>query len=381
MEEVAIIGVGMHPFGRFENKTYVDIGLEATNMAIKDAGIRWKDIQTVYCGNVRLPITAGHNICKQIGLSRIPIVNVEAACASGGAAIKLACQAIVAGEVEIVLALGVEKSGRGFVDSTQYSEEWQNLMGLNIGPMWWAMWATRHMAEYGLTKEHIARVAYKNHKNSVNNPYAMYQEQFTMDEIINARLVVDPITLLEICAPNEGAAAAIVCSKQKAAQIGKKPIFIKSCILTTAGYPLTDRMPVYSISTKVPCETETTWAARKAYEESGIGPEDLSLVELQDTCASSELQYYEELGLCGIGEAGKLIDTGITEMSGKLPVSVSGGLISKGEPQGASHLGQVAEIVWQLRGQAGKRQVKGARAGLAHVVGANNNCCVTIFAN
>ncbi len=380
MENIAIVGVGMHPFGRFEDKSYIDMGVEAINMALKDAGIEWKDIQMVICGNMRLPATAGHNICKQMGFTRIPIVNVEAACASGGAAVQMGRQAITSGECDVVLALGVEKMPRGFVDLTDLSEEWQNLMGLNVGPMYWALWAKHHMAEYGLSKEHIAKVAYKNHKNSVNNPYAMYQKAFSMEEILNSRMVMDPITLLEICAPNEGGAAAILCSAQKARQITTKPIYIKSCVLTTAGYPPTERAPIYSISTKHPPITETMWGAEKAYNESGIGPKGLSFVELQDTCSACELQYYEELGLCGVGEAGKMLDDGVTEMGGRLPVSVSGGLVSKGEPMGASHLGQIVEIVWQLRGQAGKRQVKNAKAAMAHVVGVNNNCGITILA-
>jgi acetyl-CoA acetyltransferase len=226
---------------------------------------------------------------------------------------------------------------------------------------------------------HIAKVAYKSHKNSVNNPYAMYQKEFTLDEIMNSPLVCDPIRLLEICAPNEGAAAVILCTKEKAKQLGSKSVTIAACAHTITLYSADFRVPLDSMSAKIlnPGPTEET--SRKAYEIAGIGPEDIDLFEVQDTDCFCEVEIYEELGLCPLGDAAKLIDEGATEVGGKYPVNVSGGLVCKGEPVGASHLGQVVEIVWQIRKQAGKRQVEGAKVGLAHVLGAGGNCAVTIL--
>ena len=378
MSEVAIIGVGIHPFGRFENKTYIDIGLEAVSMALEDAGVLWRDIQIALCSALRLPATWGHNVLRNLGMTGLTIVDVECACASGGAAIKFAWQAIEAGECDMALALGVEKMPRGFIDLTDMCEPWQNLMGLTVGPMYWAMSARRHMKDYGTTAEQIAKVAVKSHKNSVFNTHAMYQKEFALEEIMNSRLVCDPLTLLEICAPNEGAVAIVVCSKKVASKYKSKPIFVAGCSLRTSLYPF-DRSPAYVLSARGKSVTETTMASREAYQQAGIGPQDLDLVELQDTCAFNEILYSEELGFCKPGEGGRLIDEGATEIGGRIPIGVSGGILSKGEPVGASHLGQVAEIVWQLRGEAGKRQLPDPKVGLAHVIGVGGNCAVTIL--
>jgi acetyl-CoA acetyltransferase len=235
------------------------------------------------------------------------------------------------------------------------------------------------MYEYGTTDEHIAKVAYKNHKNSVNNPNAMYQKQFSLEEIMNSRMVCDPIRLLEICAPNEGAAAVIVCSKEKARQYTNKPITIVSCVHTITLYSADFRAPIEYMSARIANPGPTEVTSKEAYHKASIGHKEINCFEVQDTDAFCELEIYEELGLCPYGEAGRMIDEGITEINGKYPVNMSGGLISKGEPIGASHLGQIAEIVAQLRGEAGARQIQDARVGLAHVLGAGGNCAVTIL--
>jgi acetyl-CoA acetyltransferase len=252
-------------------------------------------------------------------------------------------------------------------------------MGMDTNPSYWAMRARRHMHQYGTTDLQIAKVAYKNHKNSVHNPYAMYQKAFTIEEILNSALVCDPIRLLEICAPNEGAAAVILCPSDKAGRHTTKPVTISACAPVNAYYSADFRAPLDSLSAKVENPGPTEVAGKKAYEQSGISPREIQCFEVQDTDAFCELEIYEQLGLCKTGEAGRLIDEGVTEMGGKYPVNMSGGLISKGEPIGASHLGQIFEIVTQLRGEAGKRQVSNAKVGLAHVLGAGNNCAVTIL--
>lgn len=381
MTDIAIVGIGIHKFGRFGEKPYAEIGRDAARMALKDAGIGWKDIQTAYCSTMYLPATSGARILRPLGATGIPICDVEAACASGGVALKQAMLAIESGQYDLALILGVEKMPRGFMDPLMLYERWQVEMGMSTNPSYWAMRARRHMYEYGTTEKHIAKVAYKNHKNSVLNPNAMYTKEFSMEEIMNSPQVCDPIRLLEICAPNEGAAALVITTKEKAAKYSAKPVYIASCVHSITLYSADFRVPLDSMSAKIinPGPTEVT--SHKAYEKAGIGAKDINLFEVQDTDAFCEVEIYEELGLCPLGDAKKLIDDGTTERIGKYPVNVSGGLICKGEPVGASHLGQIHEVVTQLRGDAGARQIPNAKVGLAHVLGAGGNCAVTILKN
>jgi acetyl-CoA acetyltransferase len=378
MREVAIIGVGMHRFGRFDNETYVDMGLDATRAALKDAGIEWRQIETAFVSSMYLPATSGARILSRMGRTGIPIADVEAACASGGVALRQAYISVASGICDFALALGVEKMPRGFMDPAALYEPWQIPMGISVNPMYWAMSARRHMHDYGTTAEQLAKVAVKAHKNSVHNPYAMYQKPFSLEEVMNSRLVCDPIRLLEICAPNEGAAAAILCPLETAHRFTSKPITVGASVHKITLYPWF-RVPAYQTTARVENPHITILAAREAYEKAGVGPEDVDIIECQDTDVFCEIEDYEHLGLCPVGEGGRLIDEGVTEIGGRTPVNTSGGLISKGEPVGASHLGQICEVAWQLRGEAGARQVEGAKVGLAHVIGAGGNCAVTIL--
>lgn len=379
MREIAIIGAGIHKFGRFDGKTYVQIGQEATLDALRDANLRWQDIQAAYVSDQYLPATAGPRILRPLGATGIPICDIEAACASGGATLRQAMLGIQAGAFDIALVLGVEKMPRGFMDPLMIYQQWQVDMGMSTNPSYWAMRARRHMHEYGTTEEQIAKVAYKNHKNSVHNPNSMYQKEFTMEQILNSQLVCDPIHLLEICAPNEGAAAVIICAKEIAHKYSSNPITIAACVHTLAKYSADFRCPVDSMSANITNIGPTEQTSKLAYEQAGIGPDEVNCFEVQDTDAFCELEIYEQLGLCPYGEAGRLIDEGVTEITGKHPVNMSGGLISKGEPVGASHLGQVVELVSQLRGQSGARQVANAKVAAGHVLGAGGNCAFTIL--
>lgn len=380
MSHIQIIGAGMHKFGRFGDKSYADIGREAALMALQDAGVEWRDIQAAYCSTMYLPATAGARILRPLGATGIPICDIEAACASGGVAISQAMLAILSGEYELVLVMGVEKMPRGFMDPMMLYERWQVEMGMSTNPSYWSMRAHRHMHEYGTTEQQIAKVAYKNHINSTLNPYAMYQKAFTLEEILASPLVCDPIRLLEICAPNEGAAAVVLCSEQKARELGiRKPVKIAACSHTITNYSADFRVPLESMSAKINNPGPTEMTSQKAFKRAGLGPDDLQLFEVQDTDAFCEVEIYEQLGLCAFGDAGKLIDDEVTTRAGKYPVNISGGVISKGEPIGASHLGQVVEVVWQLRDDAGARQLPNVKAGLAHVLGAGGNCAVTIL--
>jgi acetyl-CoA acetyltransferase len=377
MREVCIIGVGIHRFGRFPDKTFIDLGAKATLEALRDAKIGWEKIQAAYCGSVYSGSGAGSNMLAEVGLSGIPIMGVEAACAAGGVALKTGYQAIARGEYDIVLAVGFEKMPRGFIVSLRF-QEWERQMGLGVNPIWMALAAQRHMAEYGTTVDQLVKVSVKSHQNGALNPNAMYQKALGYDEILHSPMVCDPLHLLMLCAPNEGAAAAILCSKDKADQYTNKPVTIVACELRSALHVSDRNLGVhYAGSVRRPTVIERV--SQAAYEAAGIGPQDLSLVELQDTDVASEIIYSEELGLCKEGEGGRLIDEGATEINGRIPINVSGGLLSKGEPVGASALGQIHEIVSQLRGEAGPRQVNKAKTGLSHVYGGGGYSCVTIL--
>jgi len=354
MREVVIAGVGIHKFGRFDDKTFEQIGQEAVRMALKDANnMSFKDIQIAFCGHMHGGTGAGHKVLAGIGLTGIPVINLETACASGATALRLAAEGVAAGTYDVALALGVEKMPRGFMRMSSFPQ-WQMISGLGVNPIGFSFRATRHMAEYGTTELQFAKVSEKNHRNGVLNPYAMYQKAISVEEILNSRMVCYPLRLLMFCAPNEGAAAAIVCSRDIASKYTSKPVTIATVRTNVAQYGTSQANSGtgdVGVSTKIYNMETTPALAREAYEIAGLGPEDLSLVELQDTDAASEIIYTEELGLCKPGEGGRLIDEGRTERDGDIPVSVSGGLLSKGEPTGASALGQIVEVTWQLRGK------------------------------
>ena len=379
MTEVVVLGVGIHKFGRYDDKSYQDIGREAAVMALQDAGVAWRDVDAAFSASMNLPPTTGPRILGELGLTSIPIFDVECASASGAVPIWLGYQMISTGVKDVVLAMGVEKMPRGFMDPRSIYEDWQIRMGLGVNPMYWALWAQRHMADYGTTEQQIAQVSVKNHKHGASNPYAMYQKETSLEEVMNSRLICDPIRLLELCAPNEGAAAVVLCSAEFAARSSRQtPVTIAGVSLRSPLYPQT-RAPSYSITANMKNPWPTTIASQEAYEMAGVGPEDLDVVELQDADAFSEIRYMEELGLCADGEGGPLVESGATEIGGRLPVNPSGGLLSKGEPMGASAVAQIVELTWQLRGEAGARQVEGAKVALAHVIGAGDNCGVTIL--
>ncbi|KJR96212.1 MAG: hypothetical protein VR68_14875 [Peptococcaceae bacterium BRH_c4a] len=377
MREVVIAGVGIHPFGRFPDKDYREIGRTAVVMALKDANMQWKDIQTAYVGNVMAEMAKGHNVLQPLGVTGIPIINVENACASGGASLRLAYDAIANGLYDVALVMGVEKAPKGFIANCGY-DRWQMWTGMGVNPLYFAMNIQDHMIQYGTTSEQLAKISVKNHRNATKNPYAMYRKEFSIEEVLNSPMVCEPLTLLMLCAPNEGSAAAVLCAKDVVHKYTTKYVTIAATALCTR-LPQDMFLPAVSAPTNLDHPTLTERTASMAYKMAGIGPEDLSLVELQDTDAGSEILYTEGLGLCPKGEAGRLIDEGVTEPTGRIPVNVSGGLLSKGEPLGASSLGQVVELTWQLRDDAGPRQIQGAKVGLGHTEGAGGNCSVIIL--
>jgi acetyl-CoA acetyltransferase len=371
---VAIAGVGLHPFGRFEEKSVIDIGREAVREALARAAVKAGGFQAAFCGTVYSGVAAGHRVLSGLGLSGIPIVNVEAGCASGGAALRLGVQAIRSGECDTVLVFGMEKMPKGVIDSS-FFEPWQKEAGLNPAPAFFALRARKLMRDSGVTLRHLAEVSVKNHDSGVDNPYAMFRKPFTIESILASPVVCDPLRLYMLCSPNEGAAAVVLRAHAKAGDVTIAAAALRSHL---PGRVLGEHTPLSgTLNDDTPSPTEL--AVRDAYQAAGLGPQDLDLVELQDTDSGRELLSYEELLLCGRGECAAWLESGAPLRGGELPVNVSGGLLSKGEPLGASALAQVVEVFWQLRGEAGKRQVEGARIGLCHTVGRGANASVVIL--
>lgn len=375
-EEIVVEGVGIHPFGRFADRTVIDLGEAAVRAALADAGIAWTAAQAMYCAHMYAGTGAGHRVVDRLGRTGIPVVNVENACSSGGAALIAARQALLAGDHEVAVVVGIEKMPRGMM-VMDYFEPWRRETGHASNPVQFAFAIRRHMHEHGTTERQLALVAEKNHAHGAANPNAMYRRPLGVDEVLGSRPVVDPLRLLMLCTPNEGAAAVVL--RRRVPRPGD--VTLRGHGLRTAlrGQAVGEHMPTSSPVGAEPVASVTRLAAADAYRRAGLGPDDLDVVELQDTDSGTEIISTEELGLCETGGGGALVESGATRIGGRQPVNPSGGLLSKGEPVGASGLGQVHEIVTQLRGRAGDRQVAGARTGLAHALGAGGNCSVLIL--
>jgi acetyl-CoA acetyltransferase len=379
LKEVIVAGVGMCQFGRYNGekghpyKPFYELGREAVMNAWKDAGIKWKDIQACFCGSCYQGVGSGHKVLAEIGLTGIPIINVENACSSSSSAFRLAYQSIATGLYDICLVIGVEKVPRGFIASTGWPE-WQMRMGFNVQPAAYAMETVRYMEEYGATLEQFAKVTVKNRKNGALFPYGYFRQEVTIVEVLHSRMVSKPLTLLMCCPNADGAAAVILVSKEKF-KSEKKKVTVTAAILVSSLYGVERG----GGSVKIHNPDRTQIAAKQAYEASGCGPEDIDLFELYDPMAPIELISIERVGICKPGEAGHLLEEGVFNIDGRFPVNTSGGLLSRGHPLGATGLAQIAEVVWQLRGEAGPRSVPGARVGMCHTMGAGPNCAITIL--
>ncbi|MGD0234421.1 MAG: thiolase family protein [Syntrophorhabdales bacterium] len=364
MRDVYVIGVGMTRFGKFPEVTITDMACRAFQDAVRDSGVKPKEIEAAFIGHVRQPgqgAMLGQRIMREVGVTGIPVLNVENICSSGSSALWSAFHFVSSGKFDLAAVIGVEQLsilGKGVLPPRQ--EDLEGLQGM-ILPSYFAMVARRHMHEYGTTIEQLAKISIKNHKNGCRNPYSQFQKEVTLEEIANSPIVADPLTVLHCCPTGDGAASAILCSGNIVKRFSSKPIKIAASVLKSGSYDGGWR--------DLTMNDQTIRASREAYEMSGIGPDDLDLIELHDCFTISELFHYENLGLCKKGEGGRLIDEGITELTGKIPVNPSGGLLAKGHPLGATGVAQAVEIVWHLRGEAGMRQISNAQTGLAHCVG------------
>jgi acetyl-CoA acyltransferase len=377
MADAYVVGVDMIKFGRFPEKTVPQIGAEAALLALDDCGLTIKDMEALYCGNLgQASGMVGQRILQLIGQTGIPVVNVSNACATGATAFREGWAAVKAGLYDVVLAVGVEQMGKGLLGGTGAGAgiPKEGLFGSGTMPAVFAEAGLEHSRKYGTTFEQFAKVSVKNHHHSTLNPKAMYQIETPLDVVMNAEMISYPNTKL-MCSVNvDGSAAAVICSEKKAKELGllKRAVRVRASILTSDPWQERDLvMPDVNSCTRL--------AAKKAYEMAGVGPDDIDLVELHDCFATAEILHYENLGLCADGEAGRMIDTGEVALGGRVPVNVSGGLLSKGHPLGATGIANIYEVSTHLRGEAGKRQVEGAKIGLTHVIGLGSACGIHIL--
>ena len=395
MDDIAIIGAGLHPWGKFPEKFWTNMASDAINDALKDAGITWKDIEIVVSGSQnwggRKGIYAGSYIDEVMGYTGVPTMNINNACATGGTCIAVAAAMVASGQADVVLAVAADKSAKGFFPFLPpYHEEpvpaddtmrW--LMGMP-NPVYWSLECRKKMERYGITDKHLAMVKVATSRHGSLNPAARYQKEFTLEEVLASPMVCNPLRLFEICATSDGAGAVILCNAKKAKQFASKPVTICGSGL---GSPLygdpTTRIPVLGFQPKegVPIISESWVAAQAAFKDAGMGPEDIDFVEVPDNSSWHYFQYLETMGFFEEGTAHLALERGETVLGGKLPVCPSGGFSSFGEATMAQGFAQVYEMVLQLRGQCGARQVEGAKVGMSEVYGMAGNNAALILKN
>ena len=370
---VFVAGVGITRFDRYDGekgrplKHFPDLGAQAMLAALADADMSWRDMEGAFCGSVYCGTGSGHQAIRRIGLSGIPIVNVENACSSGISALRLGYELIGAGAYDALMVAGFEEMPRGPIQSTAWPE-WQRKLGFNVLPAVYAMETRRYMEESGATEEDFALVTVKNRKNGTRNPNARLQREVTVEEVLASPVISSPLRFLHACPLADGASAVILCSRKKLVS-KSKAVAVAAAVLTSGTYG--------SPRTKDPDLVELS--AKRAYDICGYGPEDMQIVQAYDTMSPGELWDLEKLGFCRPGQAPGLLRRGYFDPDGTLPVNTDGGLMSRGHPLGATALAQVIEIYRQLRGQAGPRQIPGVKAGLAHAMGSGPNSGVVIL--
>ncbi|HVM97995.1 MAG TPA: lipid-transfer protein [Candidatus Acidoferrales bacterium] len=389
--KVYVVGVGMTKFEKPGSKDwdYPDMAKEAGSKALADAGIDYNLVEQACVGYCYGESTCGQRAVYGLGLTGIPVYNVNNNCSTGSTALFMAKQFVEGGIADCVLALGFEKMEKGSL-GVKYSDR-TNPMDKHFGlmvelrgfakapaaPQMFGNAGREHMEKYGTTADHFAKIGWKNHKHSVNNPYSQFQDEYSLEDIKNAPMVYEPLTKLQCCPTSDGSGAAILVSEDfvRKHNLQGKAVEILGMSMTTDFNSTFDekscmKMVGYDL---------TTQAARKVYQQSGLGPENVDVVELHDCFSCNELITYEGLGLCPEGKAGEFVDSGANTYGGKVVVNPSGGLISKGHPLGATGLAQCAELNWQLRGQAEKRQVKDAKVALQHNLGLGGAAVVTMY--
>ena len=378
MTDVAIIGTGRTPFGRFPDQSAIEMGAQAVRASLTDAGLQWRDIQFAFAGSYE--VDNPDAVVNLLGLTGIPFTDVYNGCATAASALSLAAQTIRLGEYDVGIAMGMDKHQPGAfsADPVQYSlPSWYGELGLFLTPKFFAMKIQRYMHDHGISRETLARAAAKNYRNGALTPDAFRRSPMSEEDILDSRMVNDPLTQYMFCSPDEGAAAVILCRADIAHKFTDRPIYLRASEVRTR------RLGAFEVhSPSVPIDqvpAPTVDVSRAAYEKAGLGPEDVDVAQLQDTDAGAEIIHMAENGFCADGEQEQLLADGATEIDGPLPINTDGGLIANGEPIGASGLRQVHELVLQLRGRAGDRQVPGEpKVGYAQLYGAPGTAGVSI---
>jgi acetyl-CoA acetyltransferase len=375
--EVAILGVGMHPWGKW-GRNFVEYGVQAARDALADADLAWQDVQFVAGGDTMRNGYPGYvaaaSVAQAMGWSGAQVTSTYGACATGAQAIDVARSRILAGLCEVALVVGADAAPKGFFapagGDRPTDPDWLRFRLLGAtNPIYFGLYARRRMELYGATEQDFAHVKVKNSRHGLANPRARYRKAFTEEEVLASPMVSDPLRLLQICATSDGGAALVLSSLEFARRRTTNPVTIAAVSTVTPVYPNTlIEMPNFATDSAagvpVPDTPFRDSIAKRAYEEAGIGPEDLSLAEVYDLSSALELDWYENIGLCKEGDAEKLLRSGATTLGGRIPVNTSGGLGCFGEAIPAQALAQVCELTWQLRGEAGERQVEGARLGV-----------------
>ncbi len=389
--KVYVVGVGMTKFEKPGSKAwdYPDMAKEAGTKALEDAGIPYSEIEQAAVGYVYGESTCGERAVYQLGLTGIPVYNVNNNCSTGSTALFLGKQLVEGGLAECVLALGFEKMEKGslgtkYTDRTHPMDKHLNTMmqlrGFEpspVAPQMFGNAGREHMERYGSKPEQFAKIGLKNHKHSVNNPYSQFQDEYTLEEILAAPMVHAPLTKLQCCPTSDGSGAAVLASEEfvKRHSLQDKAVeIIGQAMVTDTTETFESKSSIKLIGSDM-----TKLAAQRVFKHTGLGPQDVDVIELHDCFSANEMVTYEALGLCGEGEGGNLIDDGMVTYGGKWVVNPSGGLISKGHPLGATGLAQCSELCWQLRGAADKRQVKDAKIALQHNIGLGGAVVVTMY--
>ena len=374
-----IIGTGITAFGPQPDRTIVSLGVEAGLLALQDCAVSHLEVGAGFFANAlgaRLfgDTTIGQNVFAELGITRVPVINTENACTSGSTAFYLALQSIAAGQSDVVLVIGAEKMcvpGLGLIDSGNAEIETQ--LGM-VTPASFAMRAKRHMYNYGTTREQLAAVTVKSRRHAALNPLAQFRTPETVDQVLASPRIADPLTRSQCCPIADGAAALVLASDEYAAKF-ERAIRVDAAVLTSGSYENQGDMTQWETDQRTATQT---------YEKAGIGPKDIDIVECHDAFTIAEILHYEGLGLCKPGEGGNLVESGATSLGGRIPVNVSGGLLSRGHPVAATGIAQLVELVFQLRNEAGRRQVEDCKTGLAHCMGGDRggdtkSCTVVVL--
>jgi acetyl-CoA acetyltransferase len=371
VRNVVILGIGMTNFGRFPERPVAKLGAEAVLASLKDAGIKWRDVPIVYCAHAMGRTVDGELVEAELGHTGIPIINISNACAGGGTAALIAYQAIATGLYDLALTLGVDQSPRGPIGALWPSTV-ESALGIDTMIGKYAMKMQRAIFEQRYTLDQMALVSVKNHNNACLNPHSQYQIRMTsVEDVHRSRMIADPMTLYHCCPTGDGSAAVVFCT-EKIAKRYSLPPFIKFL-----GGALTSQ--IFIRGELADTRDVTARAAKQAYEICGIGPEDLDMIELHDNFTISELEHIVDLGLCSEDEVGRLMEEGVFNITGRIPVNMSGGLLGKGHPVAATGVAQICELVWQLRGQAGQRQVSNPKTGLTHCCGGDEGMAAYVY--